>query len=157
MALIRKEEVTPSLMQAGAWRYAHAAFVPKVLSRTTTELKLEELARLPWAVLEGQGHFRQFLESKARAHGIKLNAALECSSYTQVAMAIQTGRYAGFLPEFAKDAAFGAGSAILQRQTEKSLRYERTLTLAWREATARSRPVVEQLIPTLKAQLGRLF
>jgi len=74
-----------------------------------------------------------------------------------VALAIQTGRHAGFLPEFAKGAAFNAGSAILQRQTEKALRYERTLTLAYREATVRSRPVVEQLIPTLKAQLGRLF
>jgi DNA-binding transcriptional LysR family regulator len=157
VALIRKEEVTPSLMQAGDWRYANVAFVPKTLSRTTTELKLAELARLPWAVLEGQGHFRQFLESKARAHGIKLNAALECSSYTQVAMAIQTGRYAGFLPEFAKGTAFEAGSTILQRQTEKELRYERTLTLAWREATVRSRQVVEKLIPALKAQLGRLI
>jgi DNA-binding transcriptional LysR family regulator len=157
VALIRKEEVTPSLMQAGDWRYAHVAFVPKTLSRTSTELKLAELARLPWAVLEGQGHFRQFLESKARAHGIKLHAALECSSYTQVAMAIQTGRYAGFLPEFAKGTAFEAGSTILQRQTEKELRYERTLTLAWREATVRSRQVVEKLIPTLNAQIGRLI
>ncbi len=157
VALIRKEEMPPSLMHAGDWRYAHVAFVPKALSRTITELKLEELARLPWAVLEGQGHFRQFLESKARAHGIKLNAALECSSYTQVAMAIQTGRYAGFLPKFAIGTAFTAGSTILQRQTEKELRYERTLTLAWREATMRSRPVVEKVIPMLKAQLGRLI
>lgn len=157
VALIRKEEVPPSLMHAGGWRYAHAAFVPKALSRATTELKLEELALLPWAVLEGQGHFRQFLEGKARAHGIKLNSALECSSYTQVAMAIQTGRYAGFLPEFAKGAAFAADSAILQRETEKGLRYERTLTLAWREATTRSRPVVEKLIPALSEQLGKIL
>lgn len=157
LALIRKEEVPPSLAHAGNWHYAHAAFVPKALSRTTVDLKLEELASLPWAVLEGQGHFRQFLESKARTHGIKLNAALECSSYTQVAMAIQTGRYAGFLPEFAKGTAISTGSAILHRQTEKALKYERTLTLAWREATVRSRPTVEQLIPVLKAQLGRLL
>lgn len=157
VALIRKEDVTPSLMTAGDWRYAHAAFVPKALSRTTTELKLEELARLPWAVLEGRGHFRQFLENKTRANGIKLNAALECSSYTQVAMAIQTGRYAGFLPEFAKGTAFEAGSAILQRQTEEGLRYERTLTLAWREVTVRARPAVEKFIPALKAQLGKVL
>ncbi len=156
-ALIRKEEVPPSLMHAGDWLYSHVAFVPKELSRIATELKMEELARLPWAVLEGQGHFRQFLESKARAHGIKLNAALECSSYTQVAMAIQTGRYAGFLPEFAMDAAFAPGSAILQRQTEKGLRYERKLTLAWREATTRSRPIVEKLIPAIRTQLGKIL
>ncbi|MEZ5387192.1 MAG: LysR family transcriptional regulator [Prosthecobacter sp.] len=157
LALIRKEDVPSSLLHAGDWRYAHTAFVPKALSRTTADLKMDELASLPWAVLEGQGHFRQFLESKARTRGIKLNAALECSSYTQVAMAIETGRYAGFLPEFAKGTAISAGSAVLQRQTEKALKYERTLTLAWREATVRSRPVVEQLIPALKTQIGRLL
>ena len=157
VALLRKEEVPPSLAHAGEWRYTHAAFVPKALSRATTEVKLAELASLPWALLEGHGHFRQFLESRAREHGIKPNVALECSSYTQVAMAIQTGRYAGFLPEFARSAAFATSTSVIQRQTEKALRYERTLTLAWREATTRSRPVVERLLPVLKAQLGRMF
>jgi len=157
VALLRKEEVPPSLSQAGEWRYTHAAFVPKALSRTTTEVKLAELASLPWAVLEGQGHFRQFLETRARERGIKLNVALECSSYTQVAAAIQTGRYAGFLPEFAKSAAFATNTSVIQRQTEKALRYERTLTLAWREAAVRARPVVERVITMLKTKLAASF
>lgn len=157
VALLRKEEVPPSLTRSGEWRYTHAAFVPTALSRNTTELKLAELASLPWALLEGQGHFRQFLENRARTHGIKLNVSLECSSYTQVAMAIQTKRYAGFLPEFAKSAAFAAHSSLVQRPTEKSLRYGRTLTLAWREATMRSRPIVEQLVPVLRTQIGKVF
>lgn len=157
VALLLKEEVPPSLTRSGEWRCTHAAFVPTALSRNTTELKLAELSSLPWALLEGQGHFRQFLEYRARTHGIKLNVSLECSSYTQVAMAIQTRRYAGFLPEFAKSAAFAAHSSLVQRPTEKSLRYERTLTLAWREATMRSRPIVEQLVPVLRAQIGKVF
>lgn len=157
VALLRKEEVPPSLTRSGEWRYTHAAFVPTALSRNTTELKLAELDSLPWALLEGQGHSRQFLENRARTHGIKLNVSLECSSYTQVAMAIQTRRYAGFLPEFAKSAAFAAHSSLLQLPTEKSLRYERTLTLAWREATMRSRPIVEQLVPVLRTQIGKVF
>lgn len=157
LALIRQEEVTPSLSCAGHWRYAQVPFVPKTLSRSTNELKIAELASLPWAVLEGQGHFRQFLETKAREHGTVLHAALECSSYTQVAMAIQTERYAGFLPEFAKGTAFAGSSAIIQRPIEKALHYERSLTLAWREATVRSRPVVESVIATLKAQITASF
>lgn len=157
LALIRQEEVTPSLSYAGHWRYAHVPFVPKALSRSTSELKIAELASLPWAVLEGQGHFRQFLETKARERGIALHAALECSSYTQVAMAIQTGRYAGFLPEFAKGTAFAGSPAIIQRPMEKTLHYERSLTLAWREATVRSRPVVESVIATLKARIAASF
>ena len=72
------------------------------------------------------------------------STALECSSYTQVAMAIQTGRYAGFLPEFAKGTAFAGSPAVIQRPMEKSLHYERSLTLAWREATVRARPVLKK-------------
>jgi hypothetical protein len=46
---------------------------------------------------------------------------------------------------------------VIQRQTEKALRYERTLTLAWCEAATRSMPVVEKLLPDLKARLGRVL
>lgn len=59
MALIRREEVPPSLSHSEAWTYAQAAFVPKVLVRSTSALKVEDLAILPWAILEGRGHFRQ--------------------------------------------------------------------------------------------------
>lgn len=44
LALIRQEEVTPSLSCAGHWRYAQVPFVPKTLSRSTNELKIAELA-----------------------------------------------------------------------------------------------------------------
>lgn len=157
LALIRLEEVTPILSHEGNWRYVQVPFVPKTLSRSTSELKIAELASLPWAVLEGQGHFRQFLETKAREHGVTLHTALECSSYTQVAMAIQTGRYAGFLPEFAKGAAFAGSPAIVQRPIEKTLHYERSLTLAWREATLRARSVMESVIAMLKTQITMSF
>ena len=155
MALIRREEVPPSLSHSEAWTYAQAAFVPKVLVRSTSALKVEDLAILPWAILEGRGHFRQFLESKAREKGITLNAVLECSSYTQVAMAIQTGRYAGFLPEFAENAAFASNSAVAQRTLERGLKYERSLVLAWRETTLKSRRLLEPLIGQLRTELFR--
>lgn len=77
---------------------------------------------------------------------------MECSSYTQVAMAVQTGRYAGFLPEFAKT-AFAGSNAILQRSLGKRLRYSRSLALAWREATARNRPIVTTIVHELKQRL----
>lgn len=157
VALIRTGEVVPSLASAGNWRYAYAPFVPKALSRSSVELGVADLDRLPWALLEGQGHFRQFLEDIARQKGSTINCALECSSYTQVAMAIQTGKYAGFLPEFAAGAAFAVGSAVIQRSMAKPLRYERTLTLAWREATLRARPVLEKVISELKRELSKRF
>lgn len=155
MGLLRREDVPPSLQHEGDWRYSHAAFVPKTLSPAGTELKMADLASLPWAVLEGQGHFRQFLEGRAREHRVGLNIGIECSSYTQVAMAVQTGRYAGFLPAFVQDAVFATATPVRQKPLPKTLSYERTLTLASREATVRSRLVLERVIPLLRAQLDR--
>jgi DNA-binding transcriptional LysR family regulator len=154
VALMRREDVAPSLACSEAWRYEQAAFVPKAVSAETGVLKVQELARLPWAVLEGRGHFRQFLEARAREKGLRLNAMLECSSYTQVALAVRSGRYAGFLPGFARS-FFTGEEAVIQRAPEKALRYERELVLAWREAAVRQRPTVEKAIHGLKARLAR--
>lgn len=155
LALIRAEERIPSLSSTGNWRYAQVPFVPKKLSRTSGELGVADLGRLPWALLEGRGHFRQFLEEAARQNGTEIQCALECSSYTQVAMAIQTGRYAGFLPEFAAGSALVTSTSIVQRPVVKALRYERSLTLAWRDATLRARPVLEKVIAGIKRKLGQ--
>lgn len=155
LALTRTGNVSPSLSHAGNWRYAYAPFVPKGLSRSTGELTVSDLARLPWALLEGRGHFRQFLEGAVKQHGGEIHCTLECSSYTQVAMAIQTGKYAGFLPEFASGAAFASNAAVIQRPVVKALRYERTLTLAWREATLRARPVLDKVIAESKRELSK--
>jgi DNA-binding transcriptional LysR family regulator len=154
LALIRAGEVPPSLAHAGNWRYAYAPFVPKALSRSTGELTVADLGRLPWALLEGRGHFRQFLEEAVRMQGGEVHCAMECSSYTQVAMAIQTGKYAGFLPEFSAGSSFGNKAAVSQRVVVKALRYERTLTLAWRESTLRARPVLEKVIQEAKGELS---
>lgn len=155
LALIRAGEAVPSLSTTGHWRYAYAPFVPKKLSRSSGELGVADLGRLPWALLEGRGHFRQFLEEAARQNGTEIQSALECSSYTQVAMAIQTGRYAGFLPEFAAGSALVTSTSIVQRPVVKALRYERSLTLAWRDATLRARPVLEKVIASIKRELGQ--
>lgn len=68
------------------------------------------------------------------------------------AMAVQTGRYAGFLPEFAKT-AFEGNNAVLQRSLGKGLRYSRSLVLAWKESTARNRPIVTTIVQELKKRI----
>ncbi len=155
-ALIRQENVTPGLAHSPPWSYAQTAFVPKALCHAVCALKTSELASLPWAVLEGHGHFRQFLEDRARTLDIRLNVVLECSSYSQVAQAVQSGRYAGFLPDFAK-APFVNASAVIRRPLEKPLAYERNVVLAWRESTVRTRPAIESLFEDLKKCLGHCF
>lgn len=156
VALLRVEEVSPGLAQSPAWGYAHSAFVPANLNRPHREIKARDLGSLPWAVLEGQGHFRGFLQTQAKQAGVKLNVTLECSSYAQVAQAILSGRHAGFLPSFARTPLSGH-SEVIQKPLEVALRYEREVVLAWREATTRSRPFLTDVLAELQARVGRFF
>ncbi len=70
-------------------------------------------------------------------------------------MAVQTGWYAAFLPEFAKSAAFSGNAALIQRPLERGLHYERSLVLAWREATVRNRLFLEKIIAALKGRIAK--
>jgi DNA-binding transcriptional LysR family regulator len=152
LALLRAEDTPASLSRTATLFYQQTVFVARTLSRAAGTLRVKELASLPWAVLEGRGHFRTFLEERAHQAGCKLNAALECSSYTQVAMAVETGHYAGFLPDFAA-VTFAAKPSILQRSVAPELRYQRSLVLAWKESTIRSRPLLAEIIQSLHKKM----
>jgi len=78
-----------------------------------------------------------------------------CGKNGKILITIQARHYAGFLPEFAKNAAFAGNSAVMQRPLEKGLRYDRSLVLAWLEASMRNRPFLEKMINALRVRIGR--
>ena len=148
LALMRREDVPPGFGMAEALEFQQAAFVPRKISPAKGPVQPKELASLPWVVLEGRGHFRSFLEHQAEQAGVRLKTVMECSSYTQVAMAVRTGRYAGFLPEFARS-AFAGDTSILLRPLGRKMTYKRSLVLAWKAATLKNRPFLENLVQSL--------
>lgn len=148
LALMRREDVPPTFGMAEALEYQQVAFVPRKISPAKGPVQPEDLASLPWVVLEGRGHFRSFLEHQAEEAGVRLKTVMECSSYTQVAMAVRTGRYAGFLPEFARS-AFAGDTSILLRPLGRKMTYKRSLVLAWKAATLKNRPFLENLVQSL--------
>jgi hypothetical protein len=44
---------------------------------------------------------------------------------------------------------------VIQRPLEKGLRYDRSLVLAWREASVRNRPFLEKVIEALRVRIGK--
>lgn len=148
LALMRREDVPPGFGMAEALEFQQVAFVPRKISPAKGPVQPEDLASLPWVVLEGRGHFRSFLEHQAEQAGVRLKTVMECSSYTQVAMAVRTGRYAGFLPEFARS-AFVGDTSILLRPLGRKMTYKRSLVLAWKAATLKNRPFLEGLVQSL--------
>jgi DNA-binding transcriptional LysR family regulator len=156
LALLRQEEFPSTVTIHGPWSYQYAPFLRDDPRQKVKIMRPEDLSLRPWAVLGGKGHFRQFLEMKAADMGGTLNVGIECSSYSQVALAIHSGDYAGFLPSFA--ASGFAGERNLQRQKMcESLFYERKIVLAWRAAAFGIRPFLEPVVRRLTKELDRVL
>lgn len=139
LGFLRGEEVSPALATSSAWVYDYEAWVPTTLSRAKGMLKAGELGSMSWAMLEGKGHFRRFLIDRADAAGVTLKIGVECSSYAQIASAVRSGKHAGFLPSFQKVESNEAVQ-IEQRKPDKSLRYQRSMVLAWLPRAAELSP-----------------
>lgn len=153
LGVLREEEVTPMLAVSPALTYDYEAWVPLTLSRAVGVLRAVELGAMPWAVLEGKGHFRRFLRDASEAAGVRLNVAVECSSYAQIASAVGSGRHAGFLPSFHKMEA-GGDNKFIQRKVEKSLRYQRSMVLAWLPRAVEWRPAFSDVVNQLQRAIS---
>lgn len=145
LGVLRAEEVTPALATSPALTYEYEAWVPKGLSGARGALRAEELGAMPWAVLEGRGHFRRFLRDRAKEAGVSLAVGVECSSYAQIASAVGSGKHAGFLPSFQKLDGAEQG-AFVRRKPDKVLRYQRSMVLAWLPRSVELRPVFSELV-----------
>ena len=151
--MLSDDEIRGEWTTIEAWTYRQVVFASRGLTNGRRKISIDDLGTLPWAVLEGQGYFRRFLEETARGNGSNLNVAVECSSYAQIAVAVATGRYAGFLPEFARS-VFANSTEIIERQTECELQHVRKLVFAWRENVIRTRPIVAQTIESISKQIS---
>lgn len=157
LGLLRSEEVGPALATSPVFTYDYEAWVPVTMNVAKGALKADALGAMPWAVLEGKGHFRRFLEKRALAQGVSLNIGVECSSYAQVASAVLSGKHAGFLPSFLRIEGQDE-TMVTRRKPEQALRYERSVVLAWLPRAVESRPgfgeVVKQFQRVLSAVGG---
>jgi DNA-binding transcriptional LysR family regulator len=153
LGVLREEEVTPMLATSPALTYDYEAWVPLALNRTVGVLRAVELGAMPWAVLEGKGHFRRFLRDASEAAGVRLNIGIECSSYSQIASAVGSGRYAGFLPSFHQMEA-GGDNQFIQRKAEKGLRYQRSMVLAWLPRAVEWRPAFSDVVNQLQRAIS---
>lgn len=157
LGLLRSEEAGAALATSPVLAYDYEAWVPVSMDRAKGVLKADELGAMSWAVLEGKGHFRRFLEKRALAQGVQLNIGVECSSYAQIASAVLSGKHAGFLPSFLRIDGLDE-TMVTRRKPEQALRYERSVVLAWLPRAVESRvgfgEVVKQFQRVLSAAGG---
>ena len=145
LGLVRKNAVTKPLSSVGRWEYGYRLFIPaKKCGSLKGKLNINQLINLPLALLGGEGEFRTQLASLAKDSQAELDIRLECTSYAQIAAAISSGAYCGFLPQFA--------SKFLSQKEYPSFEVsgfetlKRELVFAWNPKKAKLRPIVEKAI-----------
>lgn len=153
VVMARQGAVPDGMKTSARLTHGHLLAVPLGLlrGREPTRRTAGNLSALPLAVLEGSGDLRRNLERLAQEQGSALDVRLECSSFAQIALAIQTGRFAGVLPDFARSALSPTKSGSLVFESLAGL--ERMLVVAWNPAAAKLRPRIREAA----TQIGRLF
>jgi DNA-binding transcriptional LysR family regulator len=128
--IMRKGEVTKPLGSAPLGPMAFSLFVPRDMQVAFKVNSFSEIiGKLPLAILEGEGRFRQELSAIARKRKLRLNIKVECSSFPLVARALGSGTLAGILPCMAADELRKLG--LVEISTKALLVFEREVCLAW--------------------------
>ena len=124
-------------------------FAPASLLPANPRLKLKSdiLGHLPLAMLEGSAGIRHAVEQEAHRAGIKLNVRLRCSSYPQLAQAVQNLGVAAIMPKLAAAAFKEADVRAVPLPFLGTL--SRQVSLVWNRNTAEMRPAI--------AKYGRLL
>ncbi len=145
LGMVRKTAVATPLKSIGQWEYGYRLFVPKKMrAKLSGKLKLDEIASLPLAVMEGEGQFRRQLIALAKDQGVDLELRLECSSYSQIAAAVQSRYYCGFLPHFASKYLDEGSFSSFEVSGFEGLRRE--LVVAWNPKKEELRPAIEKAV-----------
>ena len=137
-----------ALMAAMMAQYGYSLFVPKRLrAKLSSKSKVSDLGDLPLALISGEGEFRRQLSTLAKTANTDLNVRLECSSHSQVATAILSGKYAGFLPHFAS--RFLPENRIESIDIDGLNGLKRELVIAWNPKRAKLHPSIEEAVRAL--------
>lgn len=149
LGLVRKTAVSKPLRSVGKWEYGYRLFIPKKMRASFKgKLKINQITDLPLALIGGGGEFRTQLESLAKDSGAELNIRLECTSYAQIASAISSDGYCGFLPQFASK--FLPEKEFLSFEVSGFEKLKRELVFAWNPKRGKLRPIIEQAVKLFK-------
>ena len=144
LGFVSKTAVPKNLQAIHCATFGYQLFVPKSLAGgLKSPVEISELEGLPLAVLEGHGEFRRTLDGLMANAGLPVEYHLECSSSTQIALAVST-LHAGFLPKFAKSQLDSREIRILEVKRMKSL--SRSLSVAWNPRRAEIRPIISSVV-----------
>ena len=120
--------------------------LPETIATTRRKWSWKNLEGLPLALLEGEGQFVEFLNEKAASQGVKLDAAIECSTWSQVIDAMNLCRIGGFLP---KDMESLYPSGFTPVPLAGLSDYTDEFVIAWSTSDMEKKPEINRLVAKL--------
>ena len=103
----------------------------------------------PLIMMEGNPTWRQTVTELAADAGVSLDVAMECSTWSQVAEAMVSCKYAGWLPEDFRG-VLGAGFSKISLPGLAATKRE--FGIAWSRSAASKRPTHKKLVEALKGR-----
>jgi len=120
--------------------------LPDALAASRKSWKWKDLAGVPLVLMEGGGSFQRFAGGRSAAAGVELDAAVLCSSWSQIAECMGLCGCGGFLPRD-MERAFPAG---LTRVSLAGLAdYQDHFAVVWSAAEPRKRPELQRILKQL--------
>lgn len=150
--LIREKPRSSKVRATHIGNLSISLFAPRELLGKTDLTPEEAIATLPLAILDGQSRLRDSIESTCQKRKCPPNVRYECTTSTQIASLISSGKAAGPLPTIAKH-------AIPVRTIEFPLMRipgtNATLHIAWNPRTIATSPKLATALEGLTNTLSR--
>lgn len=120
--------------------------LPEALAASRKTWKWKDLAGVPLVLMEGGGSFHRFAAERSAAAGVDLDAAVLCSSWSQIAECMGLCHCGGFLPRD-MERAFPTG---LRRVALADLAdYQDHFAVAWSQPDPGKRPELHRTLTQL--------
>lgn len=151
IGIVRSGAITGKLKTVPLGELRFAIFVPGRLlgQERPAQCTPAVIARLPLAVLEGEGAFRSELDKLSRRGKVKWDVRIELSSFPLVAKAVQGGACAAVLPELARGEFRPDEFMVVKPDWLRPL--TREMVLAWNPRLARVRRAVADAVSHFKS------
>ena len=141
---ILRSETVPEMCKAVALKPIRVGFyAPLSMKDETSKNTWKLLIATPLVRMEGENRLWHHWQQSLDAHGIQLDAALECSSWFQVAESMKIMQLAGFLPV---DVAHSYGNVFFECKLPCTADYYDNYSIAWSSAMAKKHVALSTMV-----------
>ena len=143
LGVLRKDRVPDGCQQYALPPIRVGLFAPASMSVKNDKHAWKKVISSPLVVMEGEGELWQHWQNQLRNHNLEMDAAIQCTSWSQIAEFMKSTKLAGFLPV---DVAKLYGREFIEYAVSGADAYHDFYSVAWNTSMAKKIPALQQLI-----------